>query len=467
MSPAIAGASYVFLRDVRQRRGLVGRLPAERRRAGQLRGGVLRGSRRNRAPRRYDHDHARGRGLAGGRRRGPSCVDLQSRQPRTREIELTSYAEIVLAPPADDAAHPAFSKLFVQTEFVPRARRAAGDAPARASPDEPEVWAAHLAVVEGETVGETAVRNRPGALPGTRARHPHADLRHATAGRFPTRRAPCSIRSSACAAACGFRPARPCASRSGPCGRDSREEVLDLADKHHDAAAFERAITLAWTQAQVQLHHLGIGADEAHLFQRLANHVLYSDPTLRPPAEILKRGALGPSTLWAHGISGDLPIVLVRIDEADDLELVRQLLRAHEYLAAEAARRRSGDPERTRHRPMRRICRIAGGAGAHQPVACPERTRRRRGNVFVLRADLVSAEVRRLLQTAARVVLARPSRQPRRAGQAPCEEHHAPRHSAAARRPTRALAPPNPTCRRRRSSSSTASADSARTDANT
>ncbi len=111
----------------------------------------------------------------------------------------------------------------------------------------------------------------------------------------------------------------------------TREEIVDLADKHHDTSAFGRATTLAWTQAQVQLHHLGIGTEDAHLFQRLANHVLYSDATLRPQPDALKRGARKVSTLWSQGISGDLPIVLVRIEENDDLELVRQLLRAHEY----------------------------------------------------------------------------------------------------------------------------------------
>src|SRR6185295_5557517 len=111
----------------------------------------------------------------------------------------------------------------------------------------------------------------------------------------------------------------------------TRREALDLADRHHDSTAFERAVTLAWTQAQVQLHHLGVSPDEAQLFQRLANHVLYSDPTLRPSSEVLKRNERGQSTLWAHGISGDLPIILVRIDEVEDLEIVRQLLRAHEY----------------------------------------------------------------------------------------------------------------------------------------
>src|SRR5262249_56198825 len=75
----------------------------------------------------------------------------------------------------------------------------------------------------------------------------------------------------------------------------------------------------------------GVEPNEAHLFQRLANRILYSDPSLRPSPEVLKRNTRAQSGLWAHGISGDLPIVLVRIDEAEDQEIVRQLLRAHEY----------------------------------------------------------------------------------------------------------------------------------------
>ena len=81
----------------------------------------------------------------------------------------------------------------------------------------------------------------------------------------------------------------------------------------------------------MQLHHLGIAPDEAHLFQSLASRILYSDRTLRPNADVLARHAGGPPQLWAHGISGDIPIVLVRIDEPEDVGIVRQLLRAHEY----------------------------------------------------------------------------------------------------------------------------------------
>ena len=102
-------------------------------------------------------------------------------------------------------------------------------------------------------------------------------------------------------------------------------------DKYSDPRVFERALSLAWTQTQVQLHHLGIGTDEAQLFQRLANAVLYSDAALRPSSETLEPGTLERASLWAHGISGDLPIVLACIDKAEDVDIVRQLLRAHEY----------------------------------------------------------------------------------------------------------------------------------------
>ena len=104
-----------------------------------------------------------------------------------------------------------------------------------------------------------------------------------------------------------------------------------LADEYNNPATFERAATLAWTQAQVQLRHIGIDADEAYLFQELASGILYSDATLRPSSAVLMGNNQGPPGLWRHGISGDLPIVLLRIDDAEDQNIVRQLLRAHEY----------------------------------------------------------------------------------------------------------------------------------------
>ncbi|HEY3485776.1 MAG TPA: glucoamylase family protein, partial [Ilumatobacteraceae bacterium] len=256
-------------------------------------------------------------------------VSITNLGSQDREVDVTSYAEIVLAPPAVDSAHPAFAKLFVQTEYVSSLGALVATRRTR-SPSEPTVWAAHVTVVEGQTLGGVQWET-------DRARF---------LGRGRTIRAPISIvdgRSLSNTVGTVLDPVFCLRHRlripPGATARvafwtmiaTSRAAVLDLADKHRDPTAFERAATLAWTQAQVQLHHGGIDHDEAHLFQRLANRVVYSDPSLRPPSEVLQRNGQGPQGLWAHGISGDLPIVLVRIRETEDLEIVRQLLRAHQY----------------------------------------------------------------------------------------------------------------------------------------
>jgi len=330
-------------------------------------------------------------------------VSITNHGSRARQIELTSYAEIVLAPHATDAAHPAFAKLFVETEF------AAGPGALLATRrprtlEEVPVWAAHVAVVEGETEGDVQFET-------DRARF---------LGRGRGIRTPISVMdgwplSNTVGAVLDpiFSLRRRVRLPRGATVRisfwtliaPSRSAALDLADKHHDAMAYERAITLAWTQAQVQLHHLGISAEEANLFQRLANRVLYSDPTLRPPSDVLVRGARDVSALWAQSISGDLPIVLLRIDDADDFGIARQLLRAHEYwrmkqLAVDLVilNEKAASYVQDLQTGLEALVRVSNA----QPKPASGDTR---GNVFVLRADLISPETLGLLQSAARVVL--------------------------------------------------------------
>jgi len=185
----------------------------------------------------------------------------------------------------------------------------------------------------------------------------------------------------------------------------TREEVLDLADKYRDARTFERTHTLAWTQAQVQLHHLGITSEEALLFQRLANAILYVDPSLRPTADVLARSSLDISTLWSQGISGDLPIILARIDDPDDVDIIRQMLRAHEYWrmkqlsadvviinekAASYVQELQDSLEALVRGSQLRLSPDSGGVS---------------GKIFLLRGDLLTPESRTQLQAVARAVL--------------------------------------------------------------
>jgi cyclic beta-1,2-glucan synthetase len=330
-------------------------------------------------------------------------ISLINNGRRPREIEITSYAELVLTTPPTDNAHPAFAKLFVETEFLSdydaliATRR-------RRSPDEPEVWAAHLAVLEGDSIDNPQYETD----------------RSRFLGRCGTTGAPAAmaegIRLSGTAGVV-LDPIFSLRHRvrvpAGGLARltfwtlvaSSRAELLDLVDQYHDRNAFERAKTLAWTQAQVQLRHLDVKPEEAADFQRLAAPLLYSDPRFRPPSETIVRGAGAQSGLWPHAVSGDLPIVLLRIDDVEDMAQVRQLLRAHEYWRM---KRLAVDlvivNERTSSylQDLQSAIETAVRSSQSRPRFGDELAQ---GTVTVLRADLMSAEARALLQSVARIAL--------------------------------------------------------------
>jgi cyclic beta-1,2-glucan synthetase len=320
-----------------------------------------------------------------------------------REIELTSYAEVVLATDATDAAHPAFSNLFVETEFVADSGAILASRRLRSPADRP-LWAAHIAVAEGEVVGRPQFET-------DRARF---------LGRGRGIRTPISVidgqpLSNTAGAVLDpiFSLRRRIRLAPGATARiafwtliaSSRSEALDLADKHHDPAAFERVLTLAWTQAKVQLYHLGIDSEEANLFQRLAGHVLYSNPALRPSSAVLERSEGGPAALWAHGISGDLPIVLVRIAEIESQDTVRQLLRAHEYwrmkqLAVDLVILNENPPSYAQdlQTTLEAMVRTSQSRQPSSKLST-------RGAVFILRDELISPQTKSLLRCAARAVI--------------------------------------------------------------
>ena len=294
--------SYVFLRDVRERRRLVRGLPAERRRAGQLRGHVHRGSRRVR-PAATARSPRRSRSSS-RRRTTPRCAasPIANTGSRARDIELTSYAELVLAPPAADAAHPAFSKLFVQTEYLAKigailaTRR-------RRSPGEPEIWAAHLAVVEGEAVGEPEIETDRARFLGRGREVRDADRGDGRPAAVEHRRHRARSDLRAAPPRAGRRRAGRCASRSGRSSRRPAARCSTSSTSTTTPTAFERAATLAWTQAQVQLSHLGIDAERGEPVsaprrpRALRRSVAASVVRRHPPRRRRAGGALGAGHL--------------------------------------------------------------------------------------------------------------------------------------------------------------------------
>jgi cyclic beta-1,2-glucan synthetase len=255
-------------------------------------------------------------------------VSLTNRSDRSREIELTSYVEVSLASVAEDVAHPAFGKLFVETEWVAESTALLARRRQRA-PHDPAIVAFHVLSIHGPTQAQVEWETDRMRFLG-RGRgpdNPRAMDGRALSGTIGAVLDPIfSLRTRLRLGPGGF------ARVSFTTGVAADEPTARACvRKYHDHGVAARAFALAFTQAQMSARHLGITVEQAQLSERLGSRVFFSDASLRADGETLAKNTLGQDGLWRHGISGDLPIVLVRVKEPEDLQLVRQVLIAHEH----------------------------------------------------------------------------------------------------------------------------------------
>ncbi|MBE7499255.1 MAG: hypothetical protein HS113_02890 [Verrucomicrobiales bacterium] len=327
-------------------------------------------------------------------------LTLANRSSGVRVLEVTTYAEVVLAPPAADAAHPAFSNLFVQTEFLRRASALLCTRRAR-SPEEQPPWLLHLLVGPGADPGDLSCETnrsrfvgRGGSLAQPAAMQSVSPLSNTVGSVLDPIVA---LRRTVTLA-----PDETVILNVVLGVTETREAARAQVDKYQSARMADRAFDLAWTHSQVTLHQLDATEAEAQQYGRLAGALIYADPDRRVPPNLLRQNRRGQSGLWGYGISGDVPIVLLRLSDPDKLTIVRQMIQAHSYW------RRKGltvdlvilneDDSIYRQSLQDQIIRlVSSGSEAHlldQP-----------GGIFVRRLEHIPPDDRLLLQSVARIVL--------------------------------------------------------------
>ncbi|MBI4952336.1 MAG: cyclic beta 1-2 glucan synthetase [Myxococcales bacterium] len=326
-------------------------------------------------------------------------VSLTNRGRAARTIELTSYAEVVLAPPGADAAHPAFSNLFVQTELL-RSRHAILCTRRPRSGGEQPPFMLHLMTVEGTEVGATSYETSRGEFlgRGRQASDPAAMHRHALHDSEGSVLDPVvAIRRTVV-----VEPEETVRIHVVTGVAETRAGALGLVDKYRERHAADRLFELSWTHSQVLLRRLDATEADTQLFERLASNVLYSNRALRAPPSVLARNGRGQSALWAYSISGDLPIALVRIADREHLELVRQMVQAHAYWRHKGVAVDlviwNEDPS-----GYRQVLEddIAGVVAAHSDAGLLDKP----GGIFVRRSEQLSEEDKILMQTVARLIV--------------------------------------------------------------
>jgi cyclic beta-1,2-glucan synthetase len=254
-------------------------------------------------------------------------VTLINRSGRTRRLNLTSYIELSMAPHNADRQHPAFNKLFIQTEAVPDHRALLASRRPRGK-DDPPIFVAHrLTMDQGEPEVfrfETDRRRFVGR--GRTLANPMGAFQDLGNSQGFVLDPILSLRESV-----NLLPGQRLQVSSVLAAGETRERVLALMDKYREPYAIDRAMDFTWASAQLELQLLHIQPSEARRFQQMAGHLLFPNPQVRPPTDRIEGNRKGQAGLWPYGISGDLPIVLVTIGEPRDIDLVRQVLQAHTY----------------------------------------------------------------------------------------------------------------------------------------
>jgi cyclic beta-1,2-glucan synthetase len=325
-------------------------------------------------------------------------LQLVNHSDRVREIDVTSYVEMALAQARDDFAHPAFGKLFIETEFLPERGALVCHRRPRDARD-PGTWAVHVLGLEGRPHG-------PLEWETDRARF---------IGRGRTLERPIALDGRPLSGSTGFvldpilslrqRVRLPAGESARLCFATGvapdREAAKALAQTYRDPSTASRTLALASAHAHSLRRHMDVSNDDAVLFERLASRVLGTDGSLRAPAETLALNELGQNSLWAHGISGDLPILLVRVVD-DELGVVRQVLEAQEYWRLKGLK---ADCVILNEHPVSYLDEVQSRLTSllddgpwrtwtHQP-----------GGAFLLRGDTMGAAERALFQSVAAAVI--------------------------------------------------------------
>jgi cyclic beta-1,2-glucan synthetase len=325
-------------------------------------------------------------------------ITLINRSVYARKLELTSYIELAMAPHNADAQHPAFQKMFIRTEAVPELSALLAYRRMR-SPDEMPIFVAHRLTSTqpggNPMLFETDRRSFIGR--GRTLANPMGLTRPPTNSQGDVLDPILSVRESVL-----LEPGQRIQVSLVIAAGESRGKVLSLVSKYSDPLAVERAMDFTWAATQLELRSLRIQPDDARHFQKLANHLLYVNPLLRPSTERLEENRKGQAGLWPYGISGDLPIATVTINEPSDLGLIRQMLQAHSYWRKHGLwvdlvilNEEAGGYERPLKEELENLIRaFAIYTGIDQP-----------GGIFLRHAEQIPKEDLSLLKAASGVVL--------------------------------------------------------------
>ncbi len=316
-----------------------------------------------------------------------------------RELILTTYAEVILAPRSVEQRHPAYNNFFIESEYIADGNLLLFRRRPRSAQDKP-IYLAHFAVDERDDLQLTGYETDRASFLG-RGRIPRAPAVLQTSSKLSNTSATLDpiFALQANIVVPGYESFQLAFVTLAAA---SRKDALDLARRYRQWHQINKAFDDTRAQAEQELIQIGLSSQQLEQVQKLLSALLYPVAALRSEPATLAANTLGQSGLWPFSISGDYPILLVYIREEKDLDLLNELIQAHTYwrrrglmidLVLLNRRETSYDQDF-----LGKIYRILNRTNSDDWLG-------KRGGIFVLREDQMSEAERVLLATTARVVL--------------------------------------------------------------
>ncbi|WP_127495107.1 GH36-type glycosyl hydrolase domain-containing protein [Paenibacillus glycanilyticus] len=254
-------------------------------------------------------------------------LTLTNTTQEARIVEITTYMELAMAAHNADKAHPSFTKLFVQTEFASEEQCLLARKRPR-NDDEKALWAFHTLRADEEQGAAEFETDRAAFIGRGHTLANPRGLAARLGGTFGAVADPAFIMRKRV----HVEPGKQISLTAVTGAAESKKQALEIVSQLSSASQAERTFQMAWTRSQIDLQHLRIGEQEASAYQLLAGRVLFASP-LRPEQEAsISANTKGQPGLWAHGVSGDRPIILVSVAETSSLPFMNKLLVGYEYL---------------------------------------------------------------------------------------------------------------------------------------
>ena len=254
-------------------------------------------------------------------------LKLKNNGTQERILEITNYFEPVLSRPMQDYAHMAFNNLFLTFEkleneniLVKRKKRGV---------NEKDIYLGISFYTEHETIGEFEVEIDKEKFLGktynlipemVRDSKPYSqNMGLVTDSCLATKR---TIK---------IMPGEEIILDLILCVSKNKETILDLLKKYKNTKIITKTIELARAKVEAETIYLGLKGTDIEKYQKLLSYILFNNPLKKIVLEKLSKRIYSQSSLWKYGISGDIPIILVKIEDLNDMYVVKDILKAHEY----------------------------------------------------------------------------------------------------------------------------------------